>query len=181
MILNMHCVTVPRQVCLVKMFQAPQIKVTTRDFVREKNGNKYITTRLLPGFIQQWKDWNHYNQDISKCFQELSVSRPLDLKRIKQVDDRGSTIQKIPKEVNRVSRICCNQESRSSFAGISENEWSPAWSFTFKDSDVHSCFEIDFVNAARWINNPESKPASRSWRYAKVLEERFFESKLVPK
>ncbi|KAF8241851.1 hypothetical protein K440DRAFT_641104 [Wilcoxina mikolae CBS 423.85] len=174
--------------CLIKVFEAVGIKVRTQELVREKNGIKYITTKSLPRFIQQWKDQNHYNWDISKYFQELSVSGPPDpkhfqdvvTKRIQRVEDGESTVQKILEEVDRVSRICCNKESRSSSIHVSENRRAPVWSLPAMILMSILALRWTLADAARRINGSYSQLVSESWWHCRALEERFLEAGWCP-
>ncbi|KAF8542597.1 hypothetical protein BDD12DRAFT_907891 [Trichophaea hybrida] len=174
--------------CLIKVFEAVGINVRTQDFVREKNGIKYITTKSLPRFIQQWKDQNHYDRDISKCFQELSVSGPPDpkhfqdvmSKRIQRVEDGELTIQKILKDVDRVSRTCCNKESRNSSPQVSDCGRAPIWSLPSKISMSILALRWTLADAACRIKDSNVKPLFGSWWHCRALEERFLEAGWCP-
>src|SRR5438034_8402628 len=43
--------------CLIRVFRSVGVKAKSSDFIRmREDGKKFITTELLPKFIQQWKN-----------------------------------------------------------------------------------------------------------------------------
>ena len=92
--------------CLISVFGHVGIKVVTKDFIRQtSNGDKYVTTRLLPKFIQKWKDKDWRSEEVRDAPHRSRQER--DQEKILQ--RRAASIKEILDEVVTYAKRYCGE------------------------------------------------------------------------
>lgn len=166
--------------CLIKVFEAARVEVKTEDFIRVTDGKKFITTALLPKFIQQWRDLNQEAMDMDKCEQEHKKSgvrgsfHAVFAKQLETEMAAESTIKGILKEVERASRMCCIKESWRSWR-VSGIQKPPAWSLPSDIALSILALRWTLSEAARLIYEPRAFAPGRPWWESTLLKRRFVE------
>ena len=95
--------------CLISVFGLAGIEVKTCDFVREtEKGEKIITTKLLPRFIQDWMNREGMHDDRYRTLAPDHFREKLDESGKR---DRGPIVEKILRRVLFFVERYCNQKA----------------------------------------------------------------------